>query len=108
MRLCYVRFGHKDGAFPLAGQSRNSRTGELESGVSAYEAIERDGSYQILLPALGGTAVATLGMAFNTAQGLWGKENYPIYEVSGTLIGTGSDGEPLLKDCEVIKQIHVD
>lgn len=107
-RFCYVRFGHKEGALPLGEQSANCITGTSELGVSAYEAVERNGRYQILLPRLDGTAPATLGMCFNVAQGLWGMENRPLYEVAGDLIGFGSDGEPLLKNCSVVKRIFED
>lgn len=103
--MCFVRFGHKDGAFPPGEMSRNGLTGEFEIGVSVYEALERDGKYQILLPRIDGTAPATLGMCFNAAQGLWGMENYPLYEVDGEVVGIGSDGEPLLKNCKVVKRI---
>lgn len=105
MRLTYVRFGCQEGAFPPDGLSGNFITGEKEKGVSVYEALERDGKYQILLPALDPFTVGTLGQCYNVAQGLWGQENHPLYEISGILIGMGSDGEPLLKDCKVIKQI---
>ena len=105
MRICFVRFGHKDGAFPPSGHSKNCSTGDLETGVSVYEALERGGKYQILLPRLDGTAPATLGMCFNVAQGLWGMENNPIFEVVGEVVGIGSDGEPLLKNCKVVKRI---
>ena len=105
MRICFVRFGRKDGAFPPSGRSKNCLTGDLEIGVSVYEALERDGKYQILLPRLDGTSPATLGMCFNAAQGLWGMENNPIFEVVGDVVGIGSDGEPLLKNCKVVKRI---
>ena len=105
MRLCFVRFGRKGKALPSSGKSRNALTGEQECGVSVYEAIERDGQYQILLPRLDGTAPATLRQCYNAAQGLWGMENNPLFEVKGDIVGTGSDGEPLLKNCEVVKQI---
>jgi hypothetical protein len=105
MRVCYVRFGHGKGALPPSGKSTNCLTGEEEVGVSVYEALERDGKYQILLPKLDGTSPATLGMCFNVAQGLWGMQNHPLYEVDGDVIGEGSDGEPLLTNCRVIKRI---
>jgi len=105
MRVCFVRFGHKEGAFPPYGKSRNALSGAFECGVSVYEALERDGKYQILLPRLDGTAPATLGQCFNVAQGLWGIENHPLFEVDGELAGFGSDGEPLLINCRVVKRI---
>ena len=96
------------GALPEDGRSRNALTGELEAGVSVYEALERDGAHQILLPRLRPESVGTLGMCFNTAQGLSGQVNHPLYLVGGELAGTGSDGEPLLKNCKILQRIfHV-
>lgn len=105
MRLCFVRFGCSTGACPAGGKSKNSLTGKREKGVSVYEALERDGKYQILLPRVDPTSIATLSMCYNVAQGLWGKVNHPLYEVDGTLVGFGSDGEPLLKDVRTVKRI---
>ena len=105
MRLCYVRFGCAEGPFPANERSLNSLTGELEPGVSVYEALVRDGNYQILLPPLSPTTITTLGMCYNCAQGLHGLENSPIYEVEGDRIGTGSDGEPLLINCRVVRKV---
>lgn len=105
IRFCYVRFGKKDSVFPPEERSKNHSTGKLENGVSVYEAIERNGIYQILLPRIDSQTIATLGNCFNVAQGLWGQENYPLWEVDGDLVGEGSDGEPLLKNCRAIKKI---
>ena len=99
MRLCYVRFGH----IPKDGQSLNHYTKYKEDGVSVYEALERDGKYQILLPKI--ESVVTLGMLFNISQNISLLKENPLFEVEGELIGYGSDGEPLLKDCRIIKEI---
>lgn len=107
VRLCFVRFGGKDGALPPDEHSLNNLTKQRERGVSVYEAIERDGKYQILLPCLDPQAAATLGTCFNVAQGLWGKVNHPLYEVSGDVVGVGSDGEPLLRNCQVVQKITI-
>jgi hypothetical protein len=101
MNIVYVRFG----GIPENERSRNYLTKEYEAGVSVYEALERDGKYQILLPKLDPVSIATLGNCYNTAQGLWGKENNPLYLIEGDFIGYGSDGEPLLKNCKIIKRI---
>lgn len=101
MRIVYVRFG----ALPEDGKSRNALTGELEAGVSVYEALERDGQYQILLPKMDPQAIATLGNCFNVAQGLWGQEHHPLHLVEGEVVGKGSDGETLLANCRVVRRI---
>jgi len=102
VRFCFVRFGRKNGVFPLAEDSHNALTGQKEGGVSVYEAVERNGVYHILLPRIDPISIATLGMCFNVAQGLWGQAEYPLYEVVGDLVGFGSDGEPLLRNCRVV------
>lgn len=105
-RICYVRFGRKSEPVPRSGKSFNSLEQREEAGVSVYEALCREGDqYQIILPPISSTTVATLGMCLNVAQGLWGLENNPLYEVTGDLVGVGSDGEPLLKNCRVVKPI---
>lgn len=64
---------------PPSGKSKNNLTGEVERGVSVYEALERNGGYQILLPRMDGTAPATLGQCYNVAQGL---NEYPWVSMS--------------------------
>jgi len=66
-----------------------------EMGISVYEAIERNGNYMILMPSLTGSACVTLS----------GELDNPMYEVCGQIVGIGSDGEPLLSNCRIIKEI---
>ena len=105
MRLCYVRFGRKEGPFPPDEKSLNSITDTIEDGVSVYEAIERNGKYQLLLPKIDPISIGTIGMCFNVAQCISGQINRPLYEVTGDIVGMGSDGEPLLKNCRVVRRI---
>jgi hypothetical protein len=99
MRLCYVRFGH----IPETGYSKNHLTGECENGTSVYEALERGGKYQIILPKI--ESIGSLGMCFNVSQCISLLKEKPLFEVEGDHIGVGSDGEPLLKNCRVVKEI---
>ena len=103
MELVYVRFGD----VPECGRSWNSLDKFYEEGVSVYEAIHRDGVYQILLPKMDSTSIISLGMCFNAAQGLSGQIDRKncLYLVEGNKIGIGSDGEPLLKSCKIIREI---
>lgn len=91
-RICYIRFGE----IPPLGYSKNWLINKLEEGVSVYEAMERNGIYSVILPSLLGGACVSLS----------GVLDRPMYEVSGDLIGIGSDGEPLLSNCEIVKEIH--
>ncbi|RLC45238.1 MAG: hypothetical protein DRH57_08380 [Candidatus Cloacimonadota bacterium] len=103
MEVVYVRFG----MIPENGKSYNSLDEFYEEGVSVYEALHRDGQFQLLLPMIDETSIATLGNCYNTAQCLSGQ----IYHysrlnlVEGEYIGNGSDGEPLLKNCKIIRPI---
>jgi hypothetical protein len=92
MELCYIRFGE----LPESEKSKNNLTGEDEIGVSVYQALKFDDIYKILLPSLSGSACVTLS----------GCLDRPMYEVSGIPIGNGSDGEPLLRKCKIVKEIH--
>ena len=91
MKLVYVRFGE----IPANGKSKNHFTDEYEKGVSVYEALERDEKISILLPSLTGSACVSLS----------GVLDRPMYIVDGELCGTGSDGEPLLKNCKIVREI---
>lgn len=91
MNVVYIRFGD----LPTHQKSKNYLTEEFENGVSVYEALERDGSLSILLPSL--TA--------STCVSLSGVLSRPMYIVEGDVCGTGSDGEPLLKNCKIVRQI---
>ena len=44
-------------------------------------------------------------MCFNVSQCISLLKEKPLFEVEGDHIGVGSDGEPLLKNCRVVKEI---
>ncbi len=77
----YVRYGE----LPEDGRSRNYRDNVQENGVSCFEAeFAADGSYRLLLnPVL---EVSYLTVVTRQA-----------YRLYGEVVGTGADGEPLLK-----------
>lgn len=89
-RDLYIRFGDA----PAGGRSRNYATGELERGISVYEARHDLISDTWMT---GGAMVGTL--VSYLAQGI------PARLVTGTEIGSGSDGEPLLSDLEVVADL---
>ena len=87
IKLTFIRFGD------LPDKSKNHLTGKFEAGVSVYEGIERNGVFNVIIPSLTGSVCVSLsGCITRTA-----------YEVSGTIIGYGSDGEPLLSNCKKVK-----
>lgn len=89
--IIFVRFGE----LPDSGRSKNYLTGELELGVSCYMALCKGSLVRVILP-----SVNTKGLV-----SLSGVNNRPAYEVVGDVIGVGSDGEPLLHPCHIIRPI---
>ncbi len=84
---CYVRYGK----LPKGGKSRNYATGELERGVSVFRGEVLPSGEARALP---GNNVLAASMVL--------LRDRDLYVVSGVEIGTGSDGEPVLKNCKII------
>jgi hypothetical protein len=82
----YVRMGHP----PRTGRSRNQDNGACESGVSVYPAF-RCGDL-ILIDARMLDVESTCRIAFSHA---------PSFLAQGTVVGRGSDGEPVMRDPEL-------
>lgn len=84
----YIRWGH----LPKGGRSRNHATGNLEAGISVYRARYNPELevYEYDDEALAGAAVAYMFAGVSP------------YLVTGREVGTGSDGEPLLRDVRII------
>lgn len=77
----YVRFGE----LPEGGRSRNYRDDILENGVSCFDAEFSDGGeYRLLL-------TPVLEVSYLT---VYDRQAYRLY---GDVVGTGADGEPLLR-----------
>lgn len=77
----YVRFGD----LPKGGKSRNHRDDVLENGVSCFHAeFAPDGAYRLLL-------TPVLEVSYLTVAA---RQAYRLY---GEVVGTGADGEPLLR-----------
>jgi hypothetical protein len=86
----YIRFG----ALPTQGRSRNHATGSSEAGVSAYDAaIDYRGGYRL----------ADSPATFDPH--LLGRSAYVI---TGRRVGTGSDGESVVVDAEIIAKVAYD
>ena len=90
--IVFIRFGDP----PDTGRSRNNLTGFLEDGMSVYEAIEKDGKINIILPNWEAGACVTLSSCFRESA----------YLVEGDVVGHGSEGEPLLSNYHIIKKVQ--
>ena len=89
-------------------RSCNVSTGELEIGVSVYSARRVDAHWEAY-----GLAFQKRERTFDSQRELLGgidREGNPIpwYLVSGEMVGTGSDGEPLLKNVRAIARLQWD
>jgi len=93
MKKVYIRFGK----IPSSKKSLNHLTETLERGVSVYEAVDEDGKYKVILPS----------PTTSSCVGLSGCLERQVYLVEGNLIGEGSDREPLLENCKVVKKINL-
>ena len=93
MRLLFIRFGE----IPKFEKSKNHLTGTFEKGVSVYEGIEKNGFIQIIFPSLTYSACVSLSGCIDRKI---------IFEVAGDVVGVGSDGEPLIVNCKILKQFN--
>lgn len=88
----YVRFGR----LPKGGRSKNHVTGDYLAGVSVYDAYRMpDGTAVVVVPE---------GPTWTT---LFFIRDRDAYEVDGERIGTGPDGEPLLRGARIVGRIKV-
>lgn len=89
----YIRFGE----LPAGGRSRNHATGQLEAGISCYRARRRvDGGYELVSSGLPYAAIAA-------AMGAYGNT---VLLIAGEECGRGSDGEPVLRDVQVLGRLR--
>lgn len=83
---CYVRFGK----LPPNGRSRNHADGTLEEGVSVFHG-ER-------LPSGEARPLPNTNQELGSLLSLFTRD---LYIVTGEEIGTGSDGEPLIRNARI-------
>ena len=83
---CFVRYGK----LPKGGRSINHADGSLEAGVSVY--------YGERLPSGEARALPRSNMELAGALSIRDRQ---LYIVTGELVGTGSDGEPVLRNCRI-------
>ena len=100
MRDLFIRFGD----LPESGKSKiyfhGQEIGE-EEGVSVYPAF-----YDLSDKLYIGISLPITKDTLGTFQSLVEYDNRPCYLVSGEQIGTGTDGEPLIKDVIIIEEIE--
>lgn len=97
----YVRF-HK---FNPAGFSFNYRNNSWEIGNSCYKAeIDNAGIYCLYNTVNCNTLI---GCVENHIRSEAGSVFEPIYEVLGEEVGIGSDGEPLLINVEIVRELII-
>ena len=98
-RLKYIRFGD----IPTGERStvwRVETPVEKERGVSVYNCLMvGDEVMGVVLP------IPITEQSLNTFQSLVQYDDRPCYLVEGDCVGRGSDGEPLLRNVEIVKQI---
>lgn len=95
----YIRFGD----IPKNEESCVYNGDELigkENGVSVYPAIiDENGSI------IFGLHLPVTRTTLYTMQYLIEYDNRPCYLVEGDLVGTGTDGEPLIKNVRIVREI---
>ncbi len=93
----FIRFGN----IPQDGKSKihNGDEGVIgkEIGVSVYEAIQDGGNIKILIPKNETCVLVSMSGCFDK----------PAFLVEGDIIGTGSDGEPLLINVKIINSLEL-
>ena len=92
----YIRFG----AIPEGERSWDNRNDQWENGVSVY-ACERDATDEDA-PEDVDEAYYLAGTMLQTAFALMTRDTYLV---TGEQVGTGADGEPVLKDVEAVAKL---
>ncbi len=71
----------------------------VEEGVSVYDCVIEGDKVSVCFP------LPTNKSAFDTLTNLLVYENRDCYIVSGDFVGYGTDGEPLIKNVEILRKI---
>jgi hypothetical protein len=97
MTKYYIRFGDipEDELSGMGGWSN-------EIGVSCYHAVQIDGKFSVALPPIlnNFNFNTLLSKIYHANAG-----NIKVYVISGKRVGTGGDGEPLLKNIKILRDI---
>lgn len=94
----YIRFGN----LPPKERSGIWKSDQLigyEDGVSVYDCCIDNGTYKLVIPTpLNESSLYTL-------QGFTLYNKRKVYLLTGTEVGKGTDGEPIIKNIRIIKEI---
>ena len=106
----YIRIGNLPEGGKSAIYSGMNAVGK-EIGVSVYECVRLNGKYRIVMPSpmklgQGNTYEALINEV--TEQAFKIPLPRKVYLVKGTLIGYGHDGEPLLNNVKIMREITND
>lgn len=93
LKKIYIRAGD----LPKSGKSKNFSTEKLEKGISVYEAVVYKGDIIPILPRYDKINLVDIDILFDR----------PIYIVKGEKVGTGSIGEPVLKNVKLLEKIKI-
>ena len=100
----FIRFGE----IPTDGRSRIHRNGErvvgIECGVSVYDAVKVRGKWSAVLPnpCTECTVDTMHGILLSNVRNA---DNKNVYIVTGDIVGYGSDGEPLIRNIEIVERL---
>ena len=97
--MFYIRFGEIPEDERSSIYYRGMYCGK-EEGVSVYECIFTHGEYHVIVP-----CPITMGGLDTLTGFLFYNKDKPVYYVVGEWVGTGHDGEPLLRNVRVIADI---
>lgn len=100
----FIRFGdipENEISVVYSGSGDGQYLKGYEIGVSCYNAKKIKNTWFIVLPHITKTTLNTLHSLY------YNFDNRKSYLVKGKLVGYGSDGEPLLKNVKIIKEINL-
>lgn len=101
----FIRFGLWDKDKEISQIfSHNEPTGTFEKDVSVYEAVydsQQKEIWRILVP------IHVTEKFFDDLHSHLIYSTEPIFLLSGTVVGYGTDGEPLLKNITELKQLDI-
>lgn len=97
--MFYIRFGEIPKDERSSIHYRGMYCGK-EEGVSVYDCTFIHGEYRIIIPC----PITSGGLDTLTGFLFYNKDK-PVYFVEGEQVGTGHDGEPLIRDVKIIADI---
>lgn len=101
----FIRIGEipeKEKSSINLGSGDGKRFIGYEIGVSCYHATKVDDEYHIVLPHV---TKSTIGTLYGLIE--YNYSNDKSYLIEGDLVGYGTDGEPLVKNIKIIKEINL-